>query len=80
MGELVISYLGPAPSEFLERKASNCSPPRPFRGINLRFQGSRYLICLSHVLPGCAIEQGIRRGGNAPMVSFILQSVAKIEL
>ena len=28
LGELIISYLGPPPSEFLERKVSNHSPPR----------------------------------------------------
>lgn len=28
LGELIISYLGPPPSEFLERKASNNSPSR----------------------------------------------------
>ena len=40
LGELMISYLGPPPSEFLERKASGNSPPRPPWRNNQVFPGS----------------------------------------
>jgi len=34
LGELIISYLGPPPSEFLERKVSNRGPSCPSRSNN----------------------------------------------
>ena len=34
LGELIISYLGPAPFEFLERKASHHYPSRSSRRID----------------------------------------------
>jgi hypothetical protein len=40
LGELVISYLGPAPSEFLERKASSHYPPLRPGGSIRHFTGS----------------------------------------
>lgn len=57
LGELVISYLGPAPSNFLERKASNL-PPVSFvqEGKSGSIPGSRYIVRLSHLLSGRAIE------------------------